>query len=89
MTRKRQSPSSDKALHGPPEDKTLPGQRGALKVSTISSDQDVLERNANIGSGPPSDHKTVTCYNPACADYRRPRSDGSSCACKKTTIDAT
>lgn len=69
--------SSDKAMHGPPEDK-------------LSRDQAQLERDANLDlEGPRSDHKTVTCYNPACPDYRRPRTDGSSCACKKTAVGST
>lgn len=77
MPKKKQSPSSDKSLHGPPED----------KLQTLSRDQATLERNAQIGvDGPRSDHKTVTCYNPACPDYRRPRTDGSSCGCKKSAV---
>ena len=31
-------------------------------------------------------HKTVICYNSACPDYRRERTDGSSCACKRVAI---
>lgn len=31
-------------------------------------------------------HKTVICYNRACSDYRRERTDGSSCACKRVAI---
>lgn len=73
---KKQSSSSDKALR-PAEDK-------------LTRDQAALERDANIGGdGPRSDHKTVTCYNAACPDYRRPRTDGSSCACKKTAVGST
>lgn len=61
-----------------------------LATSTLSRDQQTLEHNADIGAdGVRSDHKTVTCYNAACPDYRRPRTDGSSCSCKKTAIGAT
>lgn len=31
----------------------------------------------------------VTCYNPACPDYRRPRNDGSKCGCARTATRAT
>lgn len=81
MAQKRQKrPNEDKAMR-PGEDKIVAG--------TVSSDQGVLERNFDPPAVEPSDHKTVTCYNPACPDYRRPRNDGSSCACKKTSAVAT
>jgi hypothetical protein len=31
-------------------------------------------------------HKTVICFNSACADYRVARTDGRACACRRTAI---
>lgn len=76
MPKKKQSPSSDKAMR-PAEDK-------------LARDQAALERDfdpeRDLPPTRPPDHKTVTCYNPACADYRRPRVDGSACSCRRTAI---
>jgi hypothetical protein len=73
----------------PPAHKAMRPDEDKLSLRTISNDQGVLERNFDPPAVEPSDHKTVTCYNPACPDYRRPRTDGSSCACKKATVVAT
>lgn len=62
--------SSNKALHGPPEDKS----------------QRQLEHDFDPTGGAPAGNKIVTCYNAGCPDYRRPRSDGSKCGCAKNAV---
>lgn len=71
MSQKSDRRRQDKALR-PAEDK--------------SADQATLEREFDPQPVEPSDHKTTTCYNPACPDYRRPRTDGSSCGCKRSKL---
>lgn len=69
---KPKSSSSDKAVR-PDEDKLARTQRG-------------LEHEFDPPAVPAAGHRTVTCYNPACRDYRKPRTDGSACACRKAQI---
>jgi hypothetical protein len=59
----------------------------AARVETVSRDQDVLERNANIGSdGYDSSHRIAVCYNRACPDYRRVRQGSEKCGCVKKSV---
>jgi hypothetical protein len=73
-----------KSQRAPGEDKAMrPGD------DKLARDQATLERDFDPPPAAASDHKTVTCYNPACPDYRQPRTDGRSCGCKRTAIGAT
>jgi hypothetical protein len=76
-----------------PEENKAKRKGGALdravtaRVETVSRDQDVLERNANIGSdGYDSSHRIAVCYNRACPDYRRVRQGSEKCGCVKKSV---
>jgi hypothetical protein len=71
---------SNKALLGAPGTK--------LDLRTHSTDQDVLERNANF-DGPSfgGDHKTTVCYNRGCPDYGVARVGDGPCSCRRTSVD--
>lgn len=64
-----------------------PDQNKAMRPGEdkLARDQATLERDANLDGEPAvrSDHKTVTCKNRGCADYDRPRTDGSKCECSR------
>ena len=68
--------------------KHLPGERDALRLRNLSTDQASLEASADFGEPPEvsGSGSTATCYNPRCADYRRPRPAEQSCGCKKTSV---
>lgn len=86
----KRSPEENKAKRkGGALDRAVVSRDRAVvsRVETVSRDQDVLERNANIGSdGYDSSHRIAVCYNRACPDYRRVRQGSEKCGCVKKSV---
>jgi hypothetical protein len=43
-------------------------------------------RKSQVAAEAPRPRKLVTCYNPACADYRRERPYPEPCACTRRSV---
>jgi hypothetical protein len=58
-----------------------------FNTTPLSSDQGLLERNANIPERPRTQSgRTITCYNKNCPDYRVERDYDTDCSCKRSRI---
>lgn len=59
----------------------------AVRALKLSKDINTLARDADFDENRRDfSVKTRICYNSACPDYRRERTDSEDCACKRTAV---